>query len=260
MSDDLRRCLDVLAAHELVPDDALAVFVVGSMARGWANPGSDVDLVVVTEAPLADRDDCFALDVPLSPPQISTVAFAHQDRRWEVRYWLDDQVDQLFAKVSWEAFETDRKVNERLVEAERIFLERLVTCVPVTDAKWVHGRREQLEASAFRSLVVMQGLQKVDARVATARAQLAAGDPEAAVLSTKDAFGWAIDTLLDGHAEYGTLMKWRARRFRAAEPAMLTFQEYWAVETMRDYDPADPGAWVRRVTTLCQRVSMEVEI
>jgi hypothetical protein len=257
---DFSHCQGVLVERGLLPDDALSVFVVGSMARGWATEASDVDLVVVTRDRFEGGDKAYSLDVPLRPGSLPTIAFDHDGRRWEIRYWLDDQVDQLFDKVSWDTFDADHKVGDRLVEAEQLFLERLVSCVPVIGDDWVLRRREQLGESAFRSLLVMQGLTKVDAKTRTALGQLAAGDIESAVLSARDAFGWAMDALLDGHGEHGALVKWRARRFRAAEPTLLSFDEYWALETMRDYDPADPGEWIRRVVVLCKRVSMEVEI
>jgi hypothetical protein len=257
---DFSHCQGVLADRGLLPDDALSVIVVGSMARGWASAASDIDLVVVTKHQYEAGDKAFTLTLPLRPDSVPTVAFDHDNRRWELRYWLDDQVDQLFDKVSWDALETDTKVGDRLVESEQIFLERLVTCVPVIGEDWVLRRREQLGESAFRSLLVMQSLTKVDAKTRTALGQLAAGDVESAVLSARDAFGWAMDALLDGHGEHGALVKWRARRFRAARPELLTFDEYWALETMRDYDPDNPGEWIRRVVALCKRVSMEVEI
>lgn len=260
MTPDFSHCPGVLADRDLLPDDALSVFVVGSMARGWANDASDIDLVVVTRDRFEGGEKAFSLDVPLRPGSLPTVAFDHDGRRWEIRYWQDSQVTQVFEKVGWDAFEADRKVGDRLVEAEQLFLERLVSCVPVLGTEWVADRREQLSSSAFRSLLVMQGLTKVDAKTRTALAQLAAGDVESATLSARDAFGWAMDTLLHGHDEHGALVKWRARRFRAAAPSLLTFDEYWALETMRDYDPADPGDWIRRVVALCKKVSLEVEI
>jgi predicted nucleotidyltransferase len=260
LSIDFSYCEGVLADRGLLPDDTPSVYVVGSMARGWATLASDIDLVVVTTEPFEGGGEMFMVDVPLRPGAVPTVAFNHGDRRWEIRYWLDDQVDQLFEKVSWAAFDADRKVGDRLVETEQLFLERLVSCAPVIGQDWVRRRRDQLAESAFRSLLVMQGLNKTDARTRTALAQLAAGDVESAVLSARDAFGWAMDSLLDGHGEHGALVKWRARRFRAAAPKLLTFDEYWALETMRDYDPGNPGEWIRRVVAVCKQVSMEVEI
>lgn len=259
MNTDFTYCGAVLEDLGLMPEGSLSTFVVGSMARGWASPASDIDFVIVTTEEFSD-ERAFSLDVPLDPPAVPTVAFRHEDRRWELKYWLESQVDQLFDKISWEAFDQDQKVGDRLTEVEVVFLERLVTCLPVRGDDWIQRRRDQLEASAFRSILVMQALTKADEKVETALSQLAGDDPESGVLSARDAFGWAMDALLISHGEYGALVKWRARRFRAAAPKLLSFEEYWSYETMRTYDPSKPGNWIEAVARLCKKVSMEVEI
>jgi hypothetical protein len=260
MTDELiAGVLPTLARRGLRPPGELALLVVGSRAVGWANPGSDLDLVSVIAEPFTD-DRMLRLDVPLTPDRVQTVAFQEGPVRWEVRFWLDDQVDQLLAKVSWWALEHDEKVADRLTELEQVFLERLLTCVPVAGADWVTRRREELGASAFRAIVLTQALAEADTKAETALHQLAAGDAESAVLSARDAFGFAMDALLVHCGQYGRLTKWRARRFRAAAPAFLSFDEYWAIETMRDLDPAAPGKWVEDVVRVCKDVSMEVEL
>jgi hypothetical protein len=72
--------------------------------------------------------------------------------------------------------------------------------------------------------------------------------------------GFAIDALLEGHGEYGSQSpKWRPNRFRAVSPSFLTFDDYWTLETMREYDISAPANWIREVLTICQEISMRVE-
>ncbi|GII77158.1 hypothetical protein Sru01_21400 [Sphaerisporangium rufum] len=249
----------VLGEHRLLPGDALAAFVVGSTARGWANPGSDIDVVVVSAAPFAD-DRAVTTRVALVPDTLPVVTFRRGERRWELKYWTAAQVDQVMNKITWSAFEADRRVGDRLTLTENLFLARLRSCVPVFGAGWVEQARRRLDGTAYRSFMVIEALAEADDAVEDALGQLAAGDVESAVLSAQAAFGFAVEAVLAGHGEFGPQPKWRARRLRAAAPEILPFAEYWSIQTMRDFDPERPQEWVRRVAETCRRVAMEVEV
>ncbi|MDN3358614.1 hypothetical protein [Actinomadura sp. DC4] len=257
--DRFAHCLPALRELGLLPGTALAAFVVGSTVRGWDHGASDLDLVVVCSERFRD-DRLVRVTVPLSPGEVDAIGFMRDGRRWEVKYWLDDQVDQVLDKVSRDSFDQDRTAGARLVPTEELLLGRLPTCHPLSGLPWVLRRRRQVEESAYQAYVLTDMLTAADTKAETAMGQLAAGDLPSAVLSARDAFGCAIDALLVGHGEYGALTKWRARRFQAAKPDLLTFEEYWEIETMRGYDPADPAQWVEQVVTLCKDIAMEVEI
>lgn len=260
MSDRFAGCMAELERRSLLPEPTLAAFGVGSVARGWANPGSDYDINLVSTSPW-ETGSGTVLRVLLDPPTLPAEVLRVDDRAWEVKYWLDDQVDQLLEKVSWAAYERSRAAGQLLVDTEEVFLERLATCVPLAGEDWVHRRRAELDASAFRAYVVTRSLGHADNSVEDALGQLKAGDLESAVLSARKAFGNAVDALLESLGEYGFhLPKWRARRFRAAAPAALAFDDYWALETMRDLDPADPAAWVERVLHVCLELALATEV
>lgn len=258
MTGTLPDCTEVLAGLKLIPATELSTFVVGSTARGWAHATSDVDVVVISDEPFVD-DRAVTLELPLDPGSLPTVSFHHDGRRWEVKYWLDRQVDQLLGKVTWERLD-EARTGDRLTEVELLFLSRLRTCATVTGREWVRRQRERLDGSAFRSVLIMQALTKSDDAAEVAIGQLAAGETECAVLSARLAFGFAVDALLAGHGEYEMNVKWRARRLRTVAPALLSFEDYWAVETMRDYRPEQPGRWVEQVVGFCKTVSLEVEM
>jgi hypothetical protein len=249
----------VLRELQLWPADPLSAFVVGSTARGWAHGTSDVDLVVVSDVPFTD-DRVLDLEVPLEPHTLPVVVFEHHGRRCEVKYWLDRQVDQLFDKVSWAAFEADRTVGSRLWSVEQLFLARLGHCLPLSGRNWIDERRTQLDDSAFRTMVVSGCLATSDSAVRAAVGQLAAHNVQDAVLLARTAFEASMEALLGARGDLEASPKWRARRFRAAAPEQVTFEQYWSIQTMRDLDPASPAKWINMVLELCQSVSLEIEL
>lgn len=259
-SDDFAGLLRIVAKDGLLPADCLAVLLVGSAARGWDNGGSDYDLYVITPSPwtgeLAEM-----VTLPLTPPTIRVEIRYHAARRWELRYWQDSQVDQVFAKVTWEEFERDRAGRNILSEPEELLLARLTDAVLLAGPDWLTARRAQLDASAFRQFMVARSLAAADDSVEDAIGQLASGQVHSAVLAAKNALGHAVDALLEQHGEYSThLSKWRPQRFQAAQPTALSFEEYWELETMRSYDPRDPASWIHDVLTICQDISVKVTI
>jgi hypothetical protein len=249
-----------LEARGLLTGDPLAVVCVGSVARGWANPGSDVDLNVVTADP-AELPQLQGLQVRLEPDVVPTLSTLALERPCELKYWTTGQIDQLLGQVSWDRFDAGGGTAKFLGDTEELCLERFATCVPLAGEEWVASTRRRLEESAFAAFATVRSLAGLDAAVEDALGQLAAGDAESAVLSARRALGHGVDALLESHGVFGSAQpKWRARRFRDAAPSELSFAEYWDLETMRDLDPARPGGWVERVVALCRRLSMEVEI
>ena len=256
---DVTDWLAPLRERDLLPADALAAFVVGSVARGWDNSRSDFDIYVVTTEEW-DTQTCSATLMPLDPPRIRSEVFYENDRRWEITYWLESQVDQMLAKISWERYTGGVFAGEILSPREETSLARFAHCHPLLGRDWIDAKCAQLEQSAFRSIVVVRSLGLADDATEDALGQMESGHLESAVLSARRALGHAVDALLESAGEYGSHMpKWRPNRFKAAAPQVLSFEDYWALETMRAYDPADPRPWIRSVLTICQDISMRVE-
>jgi hypothetical protein len=251
--------LAILKARDLLPGETLAAYVVGSTARGWDNARSDCDVYVVLSGnDLPEAAD--SIPVPLDPPFVRSESFYEAGKRWEVVYWLDSQVDQMFAKVSWQAYEAGIIAENALTSKEELALARLGNCLPLVDEDWLENARKRLTDSAFRSFTVVRSLGAADDAVEDALGQMESGDLYSATISARTAFGHAIDALLDGAGEYGSpFPKWRANRFKAAAPSVISFEEYWALETMQTYDPADPRPWITDVLTICQDIAMRVE-
>ncbi|MFF2775541.1 hypothetical protein ACFVU3_11580 [Streptomyces sp. NPDC058052] len=248
-----------LRARDLLPANALASYLVGSTARGWDNARSDYDIYVVLDArELPDAPN--ATPLPLDPPCSRSEVFFESGKRWEVTYWLESQIEQMLAKVSWEAYEAGTVAETTLVRKEEQSLARLLISLPLTGQDWLDAARKKLAGTAFRSFTVVRSLVLADDAVEDALGQMDSGDLHSATMSARIAFGHSIDALLDGESEYGSQTpKWRPNRFRAAAPTAISFEEYWEIETMQTYDPADPRPWITRVLTICQDISMRVE-
>lgn len=249
-----------LCERQLIPADCIGALVVGSAARGWLNPRSDIDLYLVTTEEVSS-DTGTLIPMSLNPPRVQSESFYYGGRRWEVTYWLERQVEQVLARVSWEEFGGETPAGFALGEREELLLARLGNCVPVLGADWVEEIQARLRDSAFRSFLVTRSLSSSDDAVEDAMGQLESGDLDSATLSARRALGFAVDALLESHGEYGSnIPKWRPQRLRAAQPDLLSFDQYWELETMRTYDAEDPGAWIRTILTLCQDISMRVEV
>ncbi|MFD8805373.1 nucleotidyltransferase domain-containing protein [Streptomyces sp. NPDC059597] len=259
MTIDLSRCLPELAGRGLLPASYHSAFVVGSLARGWANRASDVDVYVVGDAPWTGSLSS-AIRVPLTHAEVPTETWYTGDLRWEVKYWTTGQLAEILRKVSWDSFETVSPIGQLLSRDEEQLLERLLFCHPLDGEEWVARQRELIGSSAFGASVVSYCLTNADDFVDDALGQLADGDTASAVLSARQAFGHVVDALLASHGECNRLVKWRARRMLAAQPEALPYERYWEVETMAGFDPAAPEKWVRDVVALCKSLSLKVEV
>ncbi|HET9081695.1 MAG TPA: nucleotidyltransferase domain-containing protein [Trebonia sp.] len=260
MIPDLSGCLAELRRKELIPADHQAVFLVGSVARGWTHAKSDLDIYIVSDGE-HDVTGSRTVGVPLVPGTIRTLAFDGDDRRFEVTYWLDAQVDQMLAKVSQEVLDSNKSSLQPLVITEERFLERLSTCLPLLGDDWVQRRRKEIEDSAYSAFTAARSLAYADTKVEDAIGMLASGDLPSAVLAARLGLGQTVDALLDSRGVYGTSVpKWRARRVQDAALDVLSFARYWQLETMATFDPERPREWIEEVIAFCRDLSMEVEL
>lgn len=250
---------ELLAERGLLPKACRAVLVAGSIVRGWGNVSSDVDLYVVTDEPWW-QEGLERQAIPLGTGYVGVADTMVDDLRWDVRYWSQAQVDELFDKVSWETYRTVDDAGGRLTPAEVMTLERFGYGLAPLGSDWLAAHREKLAASAFRTMLAVHRLNWVDNVTEDAAGQLESGDLPAAVLSAREAFASSMDALLAYHGEPGCNSKWRPRRVQAVAPEAISFDEYWEIETMRRYDPDDPGSWVEEVLGWCRKLTMEISL
>lgn len=257
-ADDYRACLGELTGRGLLPEPRLAVFAGGSLVRGWGNARSDLDIYVIAQERWRGETTELAR-VALQPGTVPVTALYVGDRRWDLEYWLESQVDELFGKVMEVPAGSD-PAGRHLTDPELQLLERLSHAAPIDGDDWLQRRQEQRAASALGTIMTLRALHYQDIYIEDAVGQLADGDVYSAVLSARLAFRYAIDALLASCGEFGESPKWFARRFQAACPAQLSFDDYWSLETMRTFDPATPEKWVEEVLRMCQRIASETSV
>jgi hypothetical protein len=256
---DLRACRDHLLSAGLLPPGTLGVFCGGSVARGWASPLSDYDIYVIAAERFAATASVL-LSVPLRPDTVPAHVTSVDGRPWEIKYWTQGQVGQMLGKVSMDCFESG-EMTRSLIDVESLFIERLVTGLPVIGEDWLAACRDDIRKSAYREFLVAWSLADADKATENAVGQLAGGDPHSALLSAHAAMRHTVDALLDSLECYGTLaQKWRARRMLDAAPSVLPFDQYWAMETMHGLDRENPEPWIRRIISWCKQTAMEIEV
>jgi hypothetical protein len=240
----------------VLPPDTRAVFVGGSVARGWHNALSDIDAYVMTAEPWSSPS-AWRMPMELDPPVIAMELVHLGGVPVDAKYWTEGQYARVLAKLA--ATDPGPSPLLRMADEEKLLLERIRHPLICCGEQWMRQAQAELAASPHRRLVVTLSFDMVDARVDDALGQLSAGDVHSAVLSVRLAHGHAIDGLLASHGEVGTQPKWRARRLAEVKPPELPYDDYWRVETMADYDPADPAGWVRRIARECRRITTVVD-
>ncbi|MFI0796869.1 hypothetical protein ACH4OY_29905 [Micromonospora rubida] len=248
-----------LGDRRLFPASCLAVFVGGSMARGWHHARSDADLYVITAEPWCG-DSNGSTPVSVTPDTVPTNVIYIDERRWELRYWLDSQVDQVLDRVSWHAFQSDDSAGQRISDVEVALLGRLESSLVVVGEQWIQQRRGKLADSAFQSLFTLRALAEAGACAEDAQGMLESGDRHAAVLAAQMALGAAADAVSLSQGEFSLEEKWRARRLQAAASPVLPFERYWELITMQSFDPRHPETWVRSVVDVCRQVALAIDV
>ncbi|GAA0549683.1 hypothetical protein GCM10010172_34680 [Paractinoplanes ferrugineus] len=248
-----------LREKELVPDSCRAVFIGGSVARGWQHSRSDTDLYLVSGEAWEGESDGFNT-VAVDPASVPTNVTFVDGNRIELRYWQESQFDQVLAKVTWDAYQNADSFGQKLSQHEAALLSRLTSALVLVGDEWVTRRREEVAASAFRSMLALRCLSEADSWVRDALGMTESGDFASAVLAAQNALAASADALSLGSHEYSIEPKWRARRMEIIGSPILPFDRYWELATMRTYDPANPTAWIESVLEVCREVALEVEV
>ncbi len=251
-------CRATLAANEALPESWLAIYLAGSLIRGWGNPKSDLDVYVITAEPW--QGGRVAEEVSLTAGIVPVHAFYVDDRRWDVEFWTDRQVDQMLEYAVWDKFESGTSKGSILTATEIAFANRLSRCHVIDGADWVSYRAKQFAASAMKSIIVAETLDELDGLAEDAVGMAEAGDYVSATIAARYAFDTAVDALLASLGDYERQIKWRGRRLLEMRPSELPFDKYWQVETMRDFDQAAPEKWIRSVLQSCQELAQAVSL
>ena len=253
-------CLTELERHGLVPPSYESIYASGSLVRGWGNERSDSDVYVIVTEP-RESETAQIDSVALHPDSLPVESFYADDgRRWDVEYWLETQIDQLFAKIAPDTLASIQPAAKRMMDAEVAFLERISYAAPIAKEEWLEDRKRELAGLPLTAMRALRALHMLDIYTEDVVGQLKADDVRSAVLTVKLALRYAVDALLASHGEFGESPKWIARRYLAADPSEVSFDDWCALETMRSYDPEAPERWVEEVLTTCQKIASEISV
>jgi hypothetical protein len=252
-------CLSELTGRGLLPAGRRAVYLSGSLVRGWGNDTSDLDVYVITVHPWRGERTA-STPVSAEPGSVPVNAFYVGSRRLDVEYWIDSQVDSLLDSLSWAAFDSGKDGAEALTATETSFIQRLSYSQPLEGEEWIRRRRQQFDRSAVRTIVTNRALFELDHLTEDAVGMRSNGDLDSAVLAARLAFDRAVDALLASHGEIEGQPKWRARRMRAVAPPGLSFDEYWQLQTMQSFQNDAPERWVEEALQACQRIADTIQL
>jgi hypothetical protein len=242
----------------LIPDDAVAVLMVGSRARGWVHQRSDLDVVVVSVSPWSGRVD-ERHRVALADGSIGVALTSVDGIPCEVKYWTEPQVDQMLAKVGWSAWESG-DTGGSLSANELLLVQRLPFAKALSGRDWWQAAADEVRNSAADSQAALASLANADDMLDDVSGLLGSGEVEAAVLATQRAFVHVTDALTASRGHPGTDTKWRGRRVGAADTDVLPEAEFWRVVTMQDFDTERPLAWLEHTLFRCSQIMLEVRL
>jgi hypothetical protein len=255
----LPRSVDEVPAAVALPADPVCLFLSGSLVTGWSHANSDIDLYVVTDAPVPVRAPTALRSLGLYPEPVP-VAACHDDagRRWDVEYWPVPMVDRLLEAVArrddgW------LRIGDRMTRTDVDCYYRLSVGVALTGGPWLAAVQRRIADSALPTVLASREFALADGSIEDAAGLLASGDPHSAALAARLALGHAVDGFLAGRGSYAPSTKWRYRKLQALADPVLGAADYWSLEAMRGADPDQPGLWVELVLETCQKLIMEVD-
>lgn len=259
---DFESYLGAIEERGWLPSNPLCIYNVGSLVLGWGNETSDADYFVVTDEPWAGETNK-ANPTSADPGFVPSLTAYIGDRRVDVEYWQDRQVDQIIDNVSWQQFDNNLKATDLVTNHDFEVLQRIGHARALRGAEWLEARHRQVAKSALRAIGVGRNFNYADIFLEDAAGQLKAGDLNSAVLSARIAFGYAVNGLLFSAGGVGgntPANKWRARHLAEIDQDIIPFEEYWAIETMRDYDDAHAAEWIEKTILACRRICLGVPV
>lgn len=257
---DPATIVPALREQAFLPPDTVGVFASGSIVRGWGSPTSDLDIHVVTEQPHESSVDEIS-HVLLEPNTVRYERTFVDGMRWDIEYWTASQVDQLLDKFSWEVYRSPGAAWSTLSSTELGMLQRLPYAAAADDGKWLDEIHRRLAESAHQTILVALSVRESDGLVEDAAGQLQADDLYSAVIATRLAFNHTVDALQASQGQFGSFWpKWRARRMKLIDSPLLSFEQYWAIETLASFDADNPRTWVEEVLGVCRDITSELEL
>jgi predicted nucleotidyltransferase len=240
--DDLAWVLDAVRAGTDIRGDC--TYIGGSIARGWANVSSDIDVYVLG----TDHDAAENVMVEGRP-------------RVDVHAVSAVTVDRLYAGLSWDVVRSHQDYAGARLDREWLLFERLEHAHLLDGREALAGYLQRLEASAYRHMLVQEHFNKADALLEDCLGQLAVNDDDSAVLSGQLGHLESIDGLLAARGHGAWLIKWRARAMKDARPDdLVTYEQFWRLATLADLTALGARAWAHGQVVAARELMARVDV
>lgn len=238
-------------------DQAVSVFVAGSVILGWGHATSDLDLYVVTEEQISINQGLEAFDrhVSTADPLIHIVIGELGPYRADIEVWRASQIDELIGRF---AERTPDQEAPDLDRTEQDMLYRLVSGRPIHGEDWWARRRKAIDESSYGLWLAERRKLFSESFLEDVSGLLDAHDAETALLAAHEAFALSVEAVLALHGDYSINRKWLYRRLQAIQPPEIGVKDAWETITMAGAS-SDPEAWAADTARTAQRLLLAVE-
>ncbi|UTT39882.1 hypothetical protein NMP99_00755 [Glutamicibacter mishrai] len=241
-------------------DSCIGSFAAGSIIQGWGNRDSDIDIYLIVESlpPDYSLDDVHTSrgiqgDVHVTSKELF-------GRKTDIEVWTIDQVMSVLDKMNVGESEYSSSLLLGFNYFELDFMEKLNHGRAIAGSLTVDQLKRKLKSSAWRDLLIEQALHLSDIYLEDALGQLDASDLRSAILSAKLAFGHSVDAVCINSGQIGHSPKWRAKRMETISDSCMSFEDYWAIETMASYSPEQGERWATEVIRMCRKISANIPV
>ena len=192
---------EVLALEGFPDESGAVVYVSGSVFSGHGNPWSDIDVFALT-----DRKPVGSL----------AQAASTNGRRFDWEFWRPEGVRELAERVSRLELGTGRDIlGTAFLHIEQCFIHRLRVGIPILDQDGFAGYRERFDFDRFRAFQAEEAIRWLDALVEDLCGMIEVSDADAALFTSRELVGTAVDAYCHHHGNTDPVRKWRVKHLEA---------------------------------------------
>jgi hypothetical protein len=248
---------EILATYpEFTP--STCIFVSGSLTQGWGHAKSDLDLYVISEAPLDVSNpqlELYKQGISTEPSEMYVAVAELGHYRADIELWLLPQVEQLIAR-----FESSVPSQEAaaLGHNEKELFYRLVAGAPLSGDDWWRVTRERILSSCYGLWLAENRKLMAEGQLEDVAGLLESGDTHSAALAAREGLVLGLEAALALGGDYSASRKWLHRRTEVAKRLPVATEEIWSALTMEGAT-SEPGKWAARTAELIQQLILPVE-
>jgi predicted nucleotidyltransferase len=247
---------DEITANYPAFENAVTVFVAGSVVQGWSHANSDLDLYIVTnERTTAGDLETFERRVSTSDPVIRIALGEFGAYRADIELWRAIQIDEIIGRF---AGSTPSQEAPELDKTEQDLLFRLASGTPLHGDEWWRERREALSKSCYGSWMAENRKLIAETFLEDTAGLLISGDYHTAVLTAREAIVLSLEAVFAIHGDYSVSRKWLYRRLQALPLAEITIEQAWEGIAMIGATD-DLGGWAKKTAHTAQALLRAVE-